>query len=120
MNTSRLRRLSLTALTGLAVTGLTAGPAMAATGGAHSGTFCQTFTVLSSGNGIVSADRWVQCGQTDPVPAPTTLQRQNPTTGAWTTLATGDGAAWYACQGTAARKYRAKEAPTKIRTFACS
>ena len=57
-------------------------------------------------SGYVVAEKYRICDDGTERPNPVSIQRQNPTTLVWTTVASGNGVASYHCQGTATRRYR--------------
>lgn len=63
-------------------------------------------------SGYVVAEKYRICDDGTERPNPVSIQRQNPTTLVWTTVASGNGVASYHCQGTATRRYRMGTAGT--------
>jgi len=56
--------------------------------------------------GYVAAEAFRVCEDGTEPELTVSIQRQNPSTGSWTTVATGHGHTSYKCQGTASRRYR--------------
>ncbi len=61
---------------------------------------------LEYAGGYVVGEKYRICDDGTERPNPVTIQRQNPATLAWTTVATGSGDASYKCQGSATRRFR--------------
>ena len=69
--------------------------------------------------GYVVGEKFRICSDGTERPNPVTIQRQNPATLAWTTVATGSGVASYKCQGSATRRFRMGTTGTGI-AFPCT
>ena len=88
---------------------LAAGLALAAQPAAHATGLTNCSPVaggMEYASGYVVAEKYRICDDGTERPNPVTIQRQNPTTLVWTTVASGSGVTSYKCQGTATRRYR--------------
>lgn len=91
----------------LAGAGLALAPSPAAAAEVTPLTICsQPVGGIEYVTGFVVAEAYRVCDDGTEPGVAVKIQRQNPTTGLWTTVASGVGSASYQCQGTATRRYR--------------
>jgi hypothetical protein len=122
MRTSLFSRLGL-AVGGAAVMAILGGvtPAQASTSGAD--TFpppCHIVSNVTKSGNTVYAEFVSVCDDGETVDLPVNLQRKNPVTGQFVTIASGNGFASHVCTGSASITYRKTPSPAVTRTINCT